>query len=168
MGQRVQSSLSGPTMEVWGLIWMMGDGSHGGWFLARNSGRKQREMDSSGSDATLDGKLLRACTSLQLWREASTMRKAVSRVSCFRGISQILCMGKDAEQTEPEKGPMLECAWGLLHLWWTQNTLGVSTSDPGLLKKQAQCAAEPWALSQKEKYATILLHEIWTRSVLYT
>ena len=69
------------------VIWMIGDGCSEDWFLAKNSGRKRREIDPSGSDATSDDKLLRARTLQHLWPEARTTRKAALSVSCFRDIS---------------------------------------------------------------------------------
>ena len=79
-------------MEVRSLIWMMGDGSPGDWFLAKNSSRKWSDTDPSGSDATLDGKTRRAYTLLHLWPKARATRKAV--LSWFRDISQISLYGE--------------------------------------------------------------------------
>ena len=68
---------------------MTREGSLGDWFLARNSGRKLREIDPFGSDVTSEGKPLRACTSLHLRPEARATRKTVLRVRNFREISRI-------------------------------------------------------------------------------
>ena len=104
-GQRVQSLSSGQRMEVRGLTWMTVEGSSGDWFLARNSGRKQREIDASGSDATSEGKLLRACTSLHLRPEARTMRSTVLRVRYLREISRIGLNGERCRVENQEKVP---------------------------------------------------------------
>ena len=52
-GHNVISSSSSHKMEDKGLIIMGGEGRPTGWFFARNSGRKRKDMDPSGSYAKL-------------------------------------------------------------------------------------------------------------------
>ena len=89
-------------MEVRGLIWMMGEGSPGDWFSARNSGRKRREKDPSGSNATLEGKTLRACTSLHLRLEVRAT-KTVFRVRNFSEISRMGLYGARCREESTRK-----------------------------------------------------------------
>ena len=63
---------------------MLGEGSPGLWFFARNSGKNLREKEPSGSLPTSCGRPLRLLTSLDLLAEARAKRKAVLRERSFR------------------------------------------------------------------------------------
>ena len=62
---------------------MLGEGSPGLWFFARNSGKNLREKEPSGSLPTSCGRPLRLLTSLDLLAEARAKRRAVLRERSF-------------------------------------------------------------------------------------
>ena len=66
-----------------GLDMDYGEGSPGDWFLARNSGRKQWEIDPSGSYATSEGKLLWHAPEYVFGQGYGERRRALLFVACW-------------------------------------------------------------------------------------
>ena len=87
---------------------MEGEGSPGTWFFARNSGRKRREKEPSGSLATSWERPLKAWTSLQRLPEARATRKAVFQVRCFneqeRRGSKGACLREESTKNKSQAG----------------------------------------------------------------